>query len=352
MAIVANHTFAIRRDEALPGPEPSGGWSTCRQPRRVGRADDRAGRRGGARRAGDVQHDDVLGPAAVGQHAVGGVVEERAARRPSARRAAIRSRYSARTESGSRAWAATAPPADLDRRQPRLAVAEAAVARVVVPAHRVAMAVAAGAVVGRLAARAVGHADLVALVDEHRSGQRQREQRRGARVAGADAIGQAREVVVGEHPGDAAARRRRRPARRRSRARSAPASQGACSSSKANATSSCCEVRRELRPTAGRPRRRAARPPPRPRAAAPARRSIPGALRLWRCSTSPALAELGQQRRRARRRVVAQLGILQEAVDRVEAEAVDAAAAPEGAAPPPTPARTSARRQSRSGCSG
>ena len=47
-----------------------------------------------------------------------------------------------------------------------------------VPLHRVAVAVAAGAVVQRLAGRAVELADLVALVEERRAGQRQQQHRR------------------------------------------------------------------------------------------------------------------------------------------------------------------------------
>ena len=66
--------------------------------------------------------------------------------------------------------------------------------------------------------------------------------------------------------------------------------------------------------------RRAARRAPSP---------MSGALREWRCSSVACSGCSGQRRRARRRRVVAQLGVLQQAVDRVEAEAVDAALAPE-----------------------
>ena len=63
--------------------------------------------------------------------------------------------------------------------------------------------VAPGAVVGRIGARPVREADLVALVDESGAGQRQQQQRRGPNVLRPEPRGQPVEVVVREHPGDA-----------------------------------------------------------------------------------------------------------------------------------------------------
>src|SRR5438874_10806161 len=55
-----------------------------------------------------------------------------------------------------------------------------------------------------IGARAVREADLVALVDERSSGQREQELRGGADVRLPEARGQPVEVVVRQHPGDAA----------------------------------------------------------------------------------------------------------------------------------------------------
>src|SRR4051812_9470516 len=89
----------------------------------------------------------------------------------------------------------------VDGRQPGRPVAEAAVGRAV-PLHRVAVAVAPGAVVA-LAARPLPLADLVTLVEEGRAGQRQQQQRRGAGVVRAEARRQPAEVVVRQRPGRA-----------------------------------------------------------------------------------------------------------------------------------------------------
>ena len=69
--------------------------------------------------------------------------------------------------------------------------------------------VAPGAVVRGIAARAVRQPNLVTLVHERHSGEREQQQRRGAHVLLADPGGQPFEVVVREHPGDPAELRRR-----------------------------------------------------------------------------------------------------------------------------------------------
>src|SRR4051794_29508410 len=69
----------------------------------------------------------------------------------------------------------------IDQRQPRRAGREAALRRAV-PLHRVARAVAAGAVDRRVGAGAVLHPDLLPLVDERRAGEREQELGRVARV--------------------------------------------------------------------------------------------------------------------------------------------------------------------------
>ena len=86
------------------------------------------------------------------------------------------------------------------RREPGRRLAEAA-GRGRVPLHRVAERVAPVAVERGVVARAVGHADLVSLEDERRTRQREQEHCRGSVVRAADAVGEAREVVIREHPG-------------------------------------------------------------------------------------------------------------------------------------------------------
>src|SRR5215831_3072461 len=96
----------------------------------------------------------------------------------------------------------------VDRDQPRLAGGEAA-GRRRIPLHRVAEPVAARTVVRRVVTRAVGEADLVALIDERRSGQRQEQVGSGADILLSHPRGEPVEVVVSEHPGDALQRFRR-----------------------------------------------------------------------------------------------------------------------------------------------
>ena len=87
-------------------------------------------------------------------------------------------------------------------RQPRLAGGEAAAAAGL-PRQRVAEAVAAEAVQRQRPLGAVGNPELVALVDEGAARQREQQQGGQGHVLGPDPVGQALEVVVGEHPGNA-----------------------------------------------------------------------------------------------------------------------------------------------------
>ena len=106
-------------------------------------------------RVGGVDHDDVVGATAIGEHALGDVVDERETG-PSARRAAMRSRYSASIESGCAACWATPPPstAIAGSHGSASAVVKPPCGAVVVPEHRVAVGVAAGAIARRIGARA------------------------------------------------------------------------------------------------------------------------------------------------------------------------------------------------------
>src|SRR5438093_12498527 len=70
-----------------------------------------------------------------------------------------------------------------------------------VPLHRVPERVAARAVERRVAAGPVGEPDLVALVDERGTGERQQQRGRVAHMFWTDPRGETGEVVVREHPG-------------------------------------------------------------------------------------------------------------------------------------------------------
>ena len=175
-------------------------------------------------------------------------------------------------------------------------------------------------------AGAVGQADLVALVHERRPGSV------SSSIAAARSF--SRPKRVGKRAKSWFDSTQARPARRRGAARrprsrraAAPASQRRVEQLEAERAVEVLQVGRELARPAGRPRRPAARRRP-PRAAPRAPRRCPG-----RCASRGARAARtrgsGSAERLARGRVVAQLGVLQQPVDRVEPEAVDAALEPE-----------------------
>ena len=172
-------------------------------------------------------------PAREGDHVPGATRSAQARRRARAAARSARGRASS-IERGRARWSATLRSCGSVAASHGVPVGEAA-RRARVPLHRVAERVAAEAVERRLGPAPSRHPDLVALVDERRARQRQQQQRRGAQRSAAEPGGEAREVVVREHPGDPV----EPPPPRRSPRADARRPSGAWRSSKAKARSRC-----------------------------------------------------------------------------------------------------------------